>query len=129
MSDSDDAFDGDYQSEQLQPEETLADGELTDVLDRGYSPPDRRPVEHPDHEDLDRRLAEEEPEVYDAEDGSDPDFPSDGEAGARRAGRLVAPDEGTAADVDAQMLAHDTGVDGAGASAEEAAMHVIDDSR
>lgn len=132
MTDADDEVDtaGDYVTEQLQPEDTLEDKELSDVLDRGYSPPDYRPAEHPEHENLDERLAEEEPDVDAAAGaGRDPDFPSTDEVGDRRSGRLVAPDEGTEVDVDAQLLAHDAGVDGAGASAEEAAMHVIDDDQ
>ncbi|GAA3950542.1 DUF5709 domain-containing protein [Gordonia caeni] len=132
MTDADDEVDtaGDYETDQLQPEDTLEDGELSDVLDRGYSPPDHRPAEHPEHENLDERLADEEPDVgAGADAGRDPDFPSTDEVGDRRSGRLVAPDEGTEADVDAQLLAHDAGVDGAGASAEEAAMHVIDDAQ
>lgn len=130
MTDADDEVDtaGDYETEQLQPEDTLEDKELSDVLDRGYSPPDRRPAEHPEHENLDERLADEEPDIYaDADSGRDPDFPSTDEVGDRRSGRLIAPDQGTEADVDAQLLADDAGVDGAGASAEEAAVHVIDD--
>ncbi|MEZ5212546.1 DUF5709 domain-containing protein [Gordonia sp. (in: high G+C Gram-positive bacteria)] len=130
MSDPDDEVDQreDYETDQLQPEDTLEAVELSDVLDRGYSPPDHRPAEHPEHEDLDERLADEEPDVFAAEDEAerDPDFPSNDEVGDRRAGRLVAPDEGSLPDVDAQLLATDAGVDGAGASAEEAAMHVID---
>jgi len=38
----------------------------------------------------------------------------------------VAPDEGAHEDVDSEDWAEDVGIDGAGASAEEAAMHVID---
>lgn len=114
----------DYEIGQLQPEETLSDHELEDVLDRGYSPPDRDPGDR-EHESLDQRLSEEEPDV--AEDPDDPDYPTgDTEVGDRRAGRLIAPDEGTAEDVDAQLLGTDAGVDGAGASAEEAAVHIID---
>jgi TolB-like protein/DNA-binding SARP family transcriptional activator len=41
-----------------------------------------------------------------------------------RAGRLVAPDAGLGEDVDKQEVALDVGIDGAGASAEEAAMHI-----
>lgn len=119
----------DYQADQLQPEDTLENKELDDVLDRGYSPPDRRPHGHPEHENLSERLSDEEPDVFADEDDTDPDYPSGDEVGDRRAGRLVAPDEGTATDVDAQLLASDAGVDGAGASAEEAAMHVIDDDQ
>jgi hypothetical protein len=46
--------------------------------------------------------------------------------GDRRAGRLVAPDEGAHEDTDSEMTGRDAGIDGAGASAEEAAMHVIE---
>ncbi|MGB6245476.1 DUF5709 domain-containing protein [Gordonia sp. (in: high G+C Gram-positive bacteria)] len=133
-----DAYDGgEYDrddTDQLQPEDTLEDTELADVLDRGYSPPDYAPANR-EHDCLDSRLAEEEPDVdYDAEDDDpdyaerdDPDYPEHEEVGTRRAGRLIAPDEGFGPDVDNQLLATDAGVDGAGASAEEAAMHYIDD--
>jgi hypothetical protein len=39
----------------------------------------------------------------------------------------VAQDEGAAQDDDSELWATDAGIDGAGASAEEAAMHVVDD--
>jgi hypothetical protein len=45
--------------------------------------------------------------------------------GDARTGRLVAPDAGSHEDVTKELLAEDVGVDGAGASAEEAAMHTI----
>ncbi|MFT3716665.1 MAG: DUF5709 domain-containing protein [Gordonia sp. (in: high G+C Gram-positive bacteria)] len=133
MSDNDDN-DVDYDVDQLQPDDTLDRPELDDVLDEGYDPPDRAPkgygdeIDDQDPETLDERLAEEEPDVdYDSESDPDADFPSDDEVGDRRAGRLIAPDAGVNEDVDAQMLATDAGVDGAGASAEEAAVHVIDE--
>ncbi|HEY2305007.1 MAG TPA: DUF5709 domain-containing protein, partial [Streptosporangiaceae bacterium] len=44
-----------------------------------------------------------------------------------RAGRLVAEDEGAHPDEEADLVARDTGIDGGGATAEEAAMHVVDD--
>ncbi|MBM7365557.1 DUF5709 domain-containing protein [Gordonia hydrophobica] len=116
-------------TDQLQPEDTLEDAEVGDVLDRGYSPPDYAPGSH-EHETLDARLAEEEPDTSydDGEDGAeDPDYPERSEVGNRRAGRLIAPDAGFGVDVDSQMLASDAGVDGAGASAEEAAMHYLDE--
>ncbi|GAB09733.1 hypothetical protein GOARA_046_00020 [Gordonia araii NBRC 100433] len=132
MSDDSDV-DGDYAGDQLQPEDTLADEELDDVLDRGYSPPDYPPHDYEkgdyEHESLDERLSEEEPDVGadpDAEE-RDADFPSSDEVGDRRSGRLIAPDEGTMPDVDSQMIATDAGVDGAGASAEEAAIHIVDE--
>lgn len=118
----------DDQYAQLQPDDTLMDGELSDVLDRGYSPPDYEvPVK--EHESLDERLADEEPDVaLDDGTGDDPDFPRQSTAGTVRAGRLIAPDRGDGPDVDAQLLATDAGVDGAGASAEEAAIHIIDEN-
>ena len=111
--------------DQLQPSDTLDDRGVEDVLDEGYSPPDREPghLRHPhevdEPETLDERLAEEEPEV-----GANLD---DGEVGDARSGRLVAQDQGSADDEDSELWATDAGIDGAGASAEEAAMHVIDD--
>lgn len=136
--------DGEYSlddDDQLQPEDTLVDRGVDDVLDEGFSPPDYRPAasrhgltaaEQRDGESLDERLAEEEPDIRDEEpatkswrshaaDRSD-EF-SDGEvAGTGRSGRLVAP-EGAAGEVRDETLAEDVGIDGAGASAEEAAMH------
>ncbi|MFP5254092.1 MAG: hypothetical protein ACLGH4_09895, partial [Actinomycetes bacterium] len=58
--------------DQLQPGDTLDDGDLEDVLDRGYSPPDRAPKGYDDYpteaerrqgESLDEKLAEEEPDL------------------------------------------------------------------
>ena len=108
---------------------------LTEPLDEGYSPPEKwsvgqgygnTPLEEELGETLDQRIAQEEPEPdpYAEEDVEDLD---DGEVGDARAGRLVAPDEGTGEDQDSEMFADDAGIDGAGASAEEAAMHVVND--
>ena len=49
------------------------------------------------------------------------------QVGALRAGRLASYDEGLGPDEEKDVVAFDLGIDGAGASAEEAAMHVIDD--
>ncbi len=128
--------------DQLQSGDTLDDPDVEDVLDRGYSPPDRAPKGYDDYpteaerrqgESLDEKLAEEEPDVdpY-AEDDDDSDHEDENaldeqlgldEADART-GRLVAPDSGQGEDVDKQEIARDVGIDGAGASAEEAAIHV-----
>ena len=51
----------------------------------------------------------------------------DGEVGDQRAGRLVDPNSGIGADVDSELVGEDVGIDGAGASAEEAAVHIIPD--
>lgn len=121
-------------SDQIQPEDSLDDRGVEDVLDEGYSPPEREPdhLKHPEGgESLDERLAEEEPEVWaqtEAEQDADIlDGDVGGEVGGRRTGRLMAPDEGSGEDVDSEMTAEDEGIDGAGASAEEAAMHTIED--
>ncbi|CAB4933774.1 unannotated protein [freshwater metagenome] len=128
--------------DQLQPGDTLDDGDLEDVLDRGYSPPDRAPKGYEDYpteaerlqgESLDEKLAEEEPEpdpYAEAEDTTDREDENalDEQLGLdeadERSGRLVQPDEGLGEDVDKQEVALDVGIDGAGASAEEAAMHI-----
>jgi hypothetical protein len=120
--------------EQLQPEDTLDDRGVEDVLDEGYSPPEREPdhLKHPEGgESLDERLDDEEPEVWDGDqERSDADIVDGdvgGEVGRERTGRLLAPDEGAHEDVEADMVAQDEGIDGAGASAEEAAMHTIEE--
>jgi len=120
--------------DQLQPEDTLDDRGVDDVLDEGYSPPEREPdhLRHPEGgESIEVRLDEEEPEVWArVEEEADADILDGdvgGEVGGARTGRLLAPDEGSHEDVDSELVAEDEGIDGAGASAEEAAMHVIDD--
>ena len=122
--------------DQLQSEDTLVDRGVSDVLDEGYSPPDRIPASHrygftateeDDGETLEQRLEQEEPEATDGgEYDENPEWPEDMEPD-HRAGRLVAPDEGMYEDEDQAPLAYDVGIDGAGASAEEAAMHVEGD--
>ena len=63
--------------------------------------------------------------------GDDPDaIPAErdfvGDIG-ERAGRLVAPDQGFGEDTEKDAIAEDVGISGAGASAEEAAMHIAGD--
>ncbi|TDD48288.1 hypothetical protein E1263_33555 [Kribbella antibiotica] len=120
--------------DQLQAEDTLNDRGVDDVLDEGYSPPEKWSAgegfgttadEALQGETLDQRIAQEEPDVdpY-AEGGEDVGGP---EVGTRRSGRLVAPDEGAHSDGESDLVAEDIGYDGAAASAEEAAVHVVDD--
>ncbi|GAB4012985.1 DUF5709 domain-containing protein [Nocardioides ultimimeridianus] len=130
---------GDYSvddEDQLEPEDTLDDNDVADELDRGYSPPERysagqrwgnTPWEAEHDEPLSMRLAEEEPETDPYAEDDEPDEQerlSDHEVGSRRAGRLVAHDNGDRVDQD--VWGDDVGIDGAAASAEEAAMHIID---
>lgn len=139
---------GDYSvddEDQLQPGDSLSGDDVEDILDRGYSPPERysagqgfgnTPYEEATGESLDQRLRQEEPEpdpYSEAASGDDegPDesdeFLDDGEVGDVRAGRLVDPDEGIGEDYEKDLIGNDVGIDGAAASAEEAAMHVIPD--
>lgn len=72
-------------------------------------------------------LDDPEADALVAEAGGDTEVPSDdlGEQDPR-AGRLVEPDEGLESDTEKDMIAYDAGIAGAGASAEEAAVHVVD---
>ena len=86
-------------------------------------------------ESYDARLATEadveDPEVEQAlEDaGGDTDFPAPEYAEQQpRAGRLVEPDEGLESDREKDMIAYDAGSAGAGASAEEPAVHIVEDA-
>jgi Family of unknown function (DUF5709) len=126
----------------LQPEDTLdaRDG-VRDVLDAGWSPPDRPWAvndwgttywEQTEGESLDGRLSREVPELTDGDgdglgDASDTDGELiDDEVGYLRAGRLV--ETGAQwGDFEAELHAVDVGIDGAGASAEEAAVHIVGD--
>lgn len=111
--------------DQLTQEDTLIDRGVDDLLDEGYSPPDTW-KEPKDNETLDELLAEEEPDP--AMQLDDPDEQAgDDEVGDTRAGRLVAPDEGFGADTEKDLIGREVGIDGAAASAEEAAVHVIEE--
>lgn len=128
------------EEDQLPAEDTLGDGagsDVADELDRGYSPPERwsaaqgygnTPYEEAVGESLDQRLAQEEPDTLAADPDPAPDEQDEEpEVGDDRAGRLLAPDAGAGEDVEPDLVAEDVGIDGAAASAEEAAVHVIED--
>jgi hypothetical protein len=135
----------DQESGQLGAEDTLDDRGVTDPLDEGVSPAERpwigdgwgvTPREEATGESWDGRLARELPDAdtdgdTDGDqlgDSSDTDGELwDDEVGEGRAGRLVGRDEGGTPDEDEELWASDIGVDGAGASAEEAAIHVVGD--
>jgi hypothetical protein len=131
--------------EQLDAEDTLDYGAPNDSLDEGYSPAEKpwavndwgtTPAEERRGEDLAHRLARELPDVAADDDGDglgdseDTDGELiDNEVGDARSGRLVIEpnigDEGDEQDID--LYAQDIGIDGAGASAEEAAVHLVPD--
>ncbi len=152
MTTSDDFSDSVYQPDteggqegEREPDMDNALGEpgTDDILDAGYSPPEKpqgtgfgtTADEQRQGEPLDLRLAQEEPDVWerpDATDGLGDTSDTDGEllddqVGGARSGRLVAPDEGAHPDSEATMVAADVGIDGGAASAEEAAMHVVEE--
>jgi hypothetical protein len=138
-----------FSEDQLQPDDTLDDRGVEDVLDEGMSPPERpsREMAHPmtaadeaEGETLDERLEQEEPdpaaevdhtaesqeeELVDGDENADP---SDGfEVGDERTGRLVDPEDGPTDEENQFPAADDAGIDGAAASAEEAAMHTVEE--
>src|SRR5437899_970851 len=74
-------------------------------------------------ESLDQLLAEEEPEQSVDDEWTDEDAPSDDERTEfRRSGRLVAADDGSHPDTEADAAAYDAGTGGGGASPADAAM-------
>jgi Family of unknown function (DUF5709) len=126
--------------DQFQPQNALIDRGVDDALDEGYSPPEKYSplIREGEHETLDERLAEEEPEpdpyaepepednltVRDELENID-----DGEVGEQRAGRLVEPNLGIGPDVEKDLIGQDVGIDAGAASAEEAAVHIVPDER
>lgn len=136
--------------------DTLSGAPGDDPLDRGVVPPERWSAgmkfgstadEQFSGESLDQLLAEEEPDpsldIADALDGDKEDEENSDEYDDEaeqdidglllddgpdpRAGRLIAEDEGAHPDVEADLVARDAGIDGGGATAEEAAVHVVED--
>jgi Family of unknown function (DUF5709) len=138
-----------------EPIDSLANDPDGGPLDRGVAPPERwsRAIrygttadEQEEGESLDQLLAEEEPDpALDlddelAEDERADDELSDEDAADEdvdglllddgpdpRSGRLVAEDEGAHPDAEADLVARDAGIDGGAATAEEAAVHVVED--
>ncbi|GEL94463.1 DUF5709 domain-containing protein [Cellulomonas composti] len=124
----DQALGSEGDSDQLPLEDTLVERGVGDLLDEGYSPPERErhthygetPWEERHRETIDQRIVQEEPEVWEQR----PRITGDREE--RRAGRLVE-DDGALAAGGNDTFARDAGVSGGAASAEEAAVHLIDE--
>lgn len=103
--------------DQLQPNDSLVDRNVSDMLDEGYSPPEKPlAIDDDDELNLDERLAREESDVSE-DSGADTHDP--------RSGRLVAPPQDPDSEEQRVLSASDVGIDGGAASAEEAAVHVI----
>jgi hypothetical protein len=147
-----DEFDNFDNEDVLDASDSLEGNPGDDPLDRGTIAPDRwtsamrygsTAQEQEDGESLDQHLAEEVPDEaldYDDDDELPADLDEDDEAGDEdvdglllddgpdpRAGRLVAEDEGAHTRSEPDLVASDTGIDGGAASAEEAAVHVVED--
>lgn len=122
----------------LDETDTLDDDLVEDPLDVGIEPADKWSganrfgttlEESLEGETLDERLAEEEPDVAYGDDGEDDEdeLSRRGYESDPRAGRLLSEDEGLGPDEETDAVAFDTGVDSGAASAEEAAVHLVDD--
>ncbi|MDQ3990145.1 MAG: DUF5709 domain-containing protein [Actinomycetota bacterium] len=128
-------------SVQLESAESLVGPPNEEALDAGYIPPDRpyvldedgvTPAAIREGESLDERLHRERPDVGVEEPTPDGDYQPEGLAGDERSGRLApAVDtaiEGTGGDdTIGSTDAVDVGISGGAASAEEAAIHTLDD--
>ena len=120
---------------QQQNDDTLMNREPFDPLDEGISPPERWSAgegfgttveEQLEGESFDQRLSQEEPDIDPDAEWSEENL-DDGEVGEARSGRLVDPDGGIGEDRVSELVGEDVGIDGAAASAEEAAVHVVDE--
>jgi len=128
----------------LDAADTLDDDAVDDPLDTGIAPADRwsaadrfgtTAAEQRAGESLDQMLAQEEPDVDPYADRGDDedDVIRRGEESEPRSGRLVDYDpsghtDGYAGrDVEPDAVGWDAGIDGGGASAEEAAIHLVYD--
>ncbi|GIG30055.1 DUF5709 domain-containing protein [Cellulomonas marina] len=115
-------------SDQLPGEDTMIGRGVDDLLDEGYTPPERPRTatqrygetewEEQHRETIDQRIVQEEPEVWDQDEPPSP------EREPLRAGRLSEDDDAVEAG-GTDMFAVDQGVDGGAASAEEAAVHLV----
>lgn len=123
------AGDPNEDAENLDPVENLTGDDPDEVMQTSYVPPHREPynlrhaptpLEEREGESLDEKLAEEVPDVSEADLDAADEEP--------RAGRLVAPDEGAHADEEKDEIATDVGPAGYASSAEEAAVHIEEDA-
>jgi hypothetical protein len=130
-----------YNEGQLSTADALDDRGLDDALDEGYSPPEKyrgstafgvTAAEARRGESFDQRLRQEVPD--DPDDGYDLDYDQNeageffdaNEVGDARSGRLLAPEEGLNSDIEQDSVGRDVGIDGGAASAEEAAVHIVE---
>lgn len=136
--DGSEEWDPDEDEGVLDASDTLDDDAVADPLDVGIEPPDRwaganrfgtTAAEQRAGESVEQLLGEEEPDVdpYTEDPQDEDELIRRGYEEEPRAGRLIADDEGFGADEQADLVARDAGIDAGGASAEEAAVHLVDD--
>ncbi|WP_456826455.1 DUF5709 domain-containing protein [Cellulomonas sp. P5_E12] len=119
-------LDSEGDTDQLSSEDTLLDRGVEDLLDEGYTVPTRprsnhygeTPWEESHRETIDQRIGQEEPEVWEARPRP--------EREEFRAGRLIEDDDAVEAG-GTDGFAIDAGISGGAASAEEAAVHLIEE--
>jgi hypothetical protein len=124
------------QLDQLQADETLVNRGVEDVLDEGYVTPENwSPAESFGNtaaemragETLEMRITQEQIAPIPIEGPWNPDPSEEREVGNQRAGRLVDANGGVPGeDHEPTSIASDVGIDGGAATAEEAAVHIID---
>jgi hypothetical protein len=111
-------------------EEEQAEGESLDQLLAEEEPDDTLDLTEAELSDDEEEEEEEEEEDFDDDDDAGEEE-TDGlgldDGPDPRAGRLVAEDEGAHPDEEEDLVATDVGIDGGGATAEEAAMHVVEE--
>jgi hypothetical protein len=111
-------------------EEEQAEGESLDQLLAEEEPDDTLDLTEAELSDDEEEEEEEEEEDADEDDDAG-DEDVDGllldDGPDPRAGRLVAEDEGAHPDEEEDLVATDVGIDGGGATAEEAAVHVVEE--
>lgn len=124
------------QLDQLQPDDSLIDRGVDDVLDEGYIAPDQwspaqgygnTATEMARGETIEMRIKQEIPEREPSDDDWNP-MNEKRQVGSMRAGRLVDARGGIqGTDEESEVFGFDVGMAGGAASAEEAAMHIIDE--
>ena len=123
------------QLDQISKEDGLIDRGVDDLLDEGYVAPDNwspaqgygnTPAEMRQGETIDMRIAQEQPEETPRIKGRWNPTGEDREVGVHRAGRLISLDG--IVDREDESLAAEVGLAGGAASAEEAAVHIIDEA-
>ena len=116
-------------------EDTLIERGPHDPLDEGLTPPEKWSAgegfgttvdEYRRGESFEQRLSQEEPDLDPDAEWTEDDL-DDGEVGNGRSGRLVDPDRGMGEDNVHELVGDDVGVDGGAASAEEAAVHIVEE--